>query len=212
MASKKPPSAQKGGDDSVRERILGAAMETFMEHGFAAATTLEIATRAKVSKRELYSIVGNKQEMLAACIAGRGRRLRLPEGFPAPTDTARLRSALRQYGTTLLRELTDPGVLAVFRLAISESKRSPGIARSLESQGRAPAREALRSLLQSTRDSGLLVGGDLKAMMSHYLGLLWGDLRVWVLLGTAPPPHAKEISHRAEEAARLFLSLYGRDS
>src|SRR5258708_18400419 len=128
MASKKPPSAQKGGDDSVRERILGAAMETFMEHGFAAATTLEIATRAKVSKRELYSIVGNKQEMLAACIAGRRRRLRLPEGFPAPSDTASLRSALRQYGTTLLRELTHPGALAAVPLRISPCQRSPAIA------------------------------------------------------------------------------------
>src|SRR5258708_19561505 len=102
MACKKPPSAQKGGDDSVRERILGAAMETFMEHGFAAATTLEIATRAKVSKRELYSIVGNKQEMLAACIAGRGRRLRLPEGFPPPTHPASLHSPLPPYAPTPL--------------------------------------------------------------------------------------------------------------
>ena len=201
---------QKGGDASVRERILRAAMGTFLEHGFAAATTLEIATRAKVSKRELYAVVGNKQEMLAACIAGRGRRLQLPEGFPAPTDDASLRSALRQYGTNLLRELTDPGVLAVFRLAICESKRSPDVARSLESQGREPAREALRSLLQSARDSRLLVSGDLKAMTSHYLGLLWGDLQVWVLLGTAPPPDAKEIRHRTEESVRLFLSFYGR--
>jgi AcrR family transcriptional regulator len=196
----------------IRERILGAAMETFMEHGFAAATTLEIATRAKVSKRELYAIVGNKQEMLAACIAGRGRRMRLPEGFPALTDTASLRSALRQYGATMLRELTDPDVLAVFRLAISESKRSPGIARSLESQGREPAREALQSLLQSARDAGLLVDGDLKPMMSHYQGLLWGNLLVWVLLGTTPPPAAKEIGRRTEEAVRAFLSLYGRET
>lgn len=210
MASKQPRPGPKEGDDPVRQRILRAAMETFLEHGFAAATTLEIATRAKVSKRELYAVVGNKQEMLAACIAGRGRRMRLPEGLPSLTDTESLRSALTQYGTTLLRELTDPRVLAVFRLAISESKRSPGVARSLVSQGREPAREALRSLLQSARDSGLLVDGDLKAMMSRYLGLLWGDLHVWVLLGTTPPPDAGEVSHRTEEAARLFLRLYGR--
>src|SRR5262252_7650440 len=41
----------KESEDSVRQRILHAAMGTFMEHGFANATTLEIATRAKVSKR-----------------------------------------------------------------------------------------------------------------------------------------------------------------
>src|SRR6185437_5160123 len=119
-----PPAVDPSGDK--RARILGAAMEAFMEHGFAAATTLEIATRAKVSKRELYALVGNKEEMLAACVAGRGQRMRLPADFPAPTDAASLKRALSLYGVTLLRELTEPGVLAVFRLGISEWKRSPG--------------------------------------------------------------------------------------
>jgi AcrR family transcriptional regulator len=196
--------------DPVRERILVAAMETFMEHGFAAATTLGIATRAKVSKREIYALVGNKQQMLAACVAARGQRMRLPEDFPAPGDTASLRSALKQYGATMLRELTDPGVLAVFRLAISESKRSPGVAASINSLGRQPARAALESLLRSARAAKLLAGDDFPSMMSHYQGMLWGDLLIWILLGTAPVPSAKEIDHRAEEVARLFLGLYGR--
>ena len=35
-----------------------------MENGYAKTSTLEIATRAGISKRELYALVGNKQEML----------------------------------------------------------------------------------------------------------------------------------------------------
>ena len=61
------------GESAVRERILAAAFEAFMKSGYAAASTLEIASRARVSKRELYSLVGNKQEMLIACIAERSR-------------------------------------------------------------------------------------------------------------------------------------------
>jgi len=196
----------------VRERILAAAMATFMEHGFAAATTLEIATRAMVSKRELYALVGNKQQMLAACVAERGKRMRLPEGFPAPTDAASLRSALRQYGATMLRELTDPDVLAVFRLAISESTRSPGVAASIDEFGRQPARAALESLLRSARSAKLLAGDDLGSMVAHYQALLSGDFLLWLLLGLAPTPGEKEINRRAEEVARLFLALYGRGS
>src|SRR5215467_1644006 len=61
---------QEGGDETaVRERILEAAFAAFMKRGYAAASMLEIATRARVSKRELYTIVGNKQEMLIACIS-----------------------------------------------------------------------------------------------------------------------------------------------
>ncbi len=108
-----------------------------MENGFAETTTLEIATRARVSKRELYALVGNKDEMLALCIAGRGNRMRLPEGFADPTDRTSLKSALKKYGATLLREVTDPAVVEVFRLGIAEARRSPAIALSLNERGRA---------------------------------------------------------------------------
>src|SRR5215475_13560619 len=210
MAPRKKPRLREKGEDPVRDRILGAAMRTFMEHGFAAATTLEITTRAKVSKRELYALVGNKEEMLAACVAARGRRMRLPEGFPTPADMASLESALRQYGMILLMELMDPDVLAVFRLGISEAKRSPGIAASINEQGHKPANAALESLLRPARVAKLLVSDDFPSMVAHYRGLLLGDRMVYVLLGTVPPLSAKEIDRQAEEAVQLFLRLHGK--
>jgi len=36
---------------AVRSRILDSAFEAFMERGYAATSTLEIATRARVSNR-----------------------------------------------------------------------------------------------------------------------------------------------------------------
>lgn len=212
MASKREQLAKDEGDSSaIRERILVAAMQAFMEHGFAATTTLDIATRARVSKRELYSLVGNKDEMLAACVASRGERMRLPEGFPKITDTNGLRSALRQYGAAVLTELFSPGVLAVFRLGIAEAKRSPAVAASIHERGRKPARAALEALLRSARGIGLLGEEDVSTMVARYQGLLWGDLMPWVLLGTAAAPTPKDIQHRAADTARLFLRLYGRE-
>ena len=55
--SKRHPEAD---DIAVRRRILEAAFAAFTKSGYAAASTLEIATRARVSKRELYALVGNK--------------------------------------------------------------------------------------------------------------------------------------------------------
>jgi len=37
------------------DRIIGAAFAAFMKNGYAATSMLEIATRAKVSKRDLYA-------------------------------------------------------------------------------------------------------------------------------------------------------------
>ena len=78
---------QESGDETaVRERILEAAFASFMKNGFATTTTLEIATRARVSKRELYALVGNKQEMLIACISERAKRLDVPADLPVLRD------------------------------------------------------------------------------------------------------------------------------
>jgi len=69
------PKRQEGRDETAaRERIIDAAFRAFMKNGYATTSTLEIATRARVSKRELYSLVGNKQEMLVACISERAKR------------------------------------------------------------------------------------------------------------------------------------------
>src|ERR1700736_1414452 len=103
-----------GGESAVRGRILEAAFAAFMKSGFAATSTVEIATRARVSKRDLYALVGNKQEMLIACISERARRLQLPADFPVPHDRETLAQVLASFGTQLVREISDPTVIAVF--------------------------------------------------------------------------------------------------
>src|SRR5262249_42014714 len=86
---------QEGGEETaVRERILEAAFAAFMESGYAATSTLEIATRARVSKRELYALVGNKQEVLIASISKRARRLDVPAHLPALRDRETLEKVL----------------------------------------------------------------------------------------------------------------------
>src|SRR5437762_8264974 len=136
---------QEGGDEAaVRERILEAAFAAFMESGYAAASTLEIATRARVSKRELYALVGNKEEMLIACISEYAKRLDVPADLPVLRDRETLEQVLASFGAKLVREISDPTVIAVFRLAIGEAVQAPEVARVLDSTGREASRAALR--------------------------------------------------------------------
>ena len=99
---------QKDGEEAaVRERILEAAFAAFMKSGYATTSTLEIATRARVSKRELYALVGNKQEMLIACISERARRFDVPADLPVLRDRETLEQVLTSFGTKLVREVTE---------------------------------------------------------------------------------------------------------
>jgi AcrR family transcriptional regulator len=199
---------QKGGDETaVRERILEAAFAAFRKSGYATTSTLEIATRARVSKRELYALVGNKQEMLIACISQRAKRLDVPADLPVLRDRETLEQVLASFGTKLVREISDPTVIAVFRLAIAEAVQAPEVAHALDSKGREASRAALRKIMARAQASGLLTGRPAE-LAEQFAGLLWRDLMVSLLLGVAERPNAREIAGRARDAAAAFLQLH----
>ena len=199
---------QDGGDETaVRARILDAAFAAFMRSGYAAASTLEIATRARVSKRELYALVGNKQEMLIACISARARRFKVPADLPVPQDRETLARVLASFATRLIREITDPTVIAVFRLAIAEAVHAPEVAQALDSIGRETSRAALRQIMAQALASGQINGRPAE-LAEQFGGLLWGNLMVSLLLGVAERPNPREIAGRARDAAAAFLQLH----
>jgi AcrR family transcriptional regulator len=200
-------SASEPESNPARERVLAAAMGAFMERGYAGTSTLAIATRARVSKRDLYTHFANKQAMLAACIAERTRRMRLPFDLPRVTDLDALAAVLRRFAEAVLRETTKPEVTELFRLAIAEVDRSPEIAHELHQSGSVANREALANVLGYARDLRL-VQGDPAVMVTRFLSLVWDDLRMQLLLRTSRPPNAGEISRRARMATEALLMLH----
>jgi AcrR family transcriptional regulator len=205
-ASKIPASAPR--DESLRERILKAAFAAFTELGYADASTLEIATRAKVSKRELYACFATKEAMLAACIESRAASMRRPLDLPRIDSRQDLVGTLHALGETLLREASHPTVVGVYRLAIAESQRSPEIARILNDAGREANHAALAAMLAQARQRGLIAEGDTRSMAAQFLALLWGDLLLRLVLGVAKRPTAAQATLRAREAASAFLALH----
>ena len=110
-------------------------------------------------------------------------------------------------GTALLRGVCDPSVLAVYRVAIAESERSPEIARVLDRAGRAANQAALTEFLARAKAWGL-VDGNPATMTSYFVGLLWRDLLVRLLLQVTDPPTVGDVDHRARAAAKTLLTLY----
>jgi AcrR family transcriptional regulator len=192
----------------VRDRVLSAAFTTFRDRGFSGASTLEIATRARVSKRELYTLFDDKHAMLAACIVERTERMRAPLQLPTPQSRGDLAATLTAFGTAVLRGVCNPNVLAVYRLAIAESERSPSIARTLEDAGRQTNRAAIIGLLEQAQAHGVLRAGDAAPMAELFFASLWGDLLVRLLLRVIDAPTLAEAEHRAGAATHQLLTLY----
>ncbi|MFL5294979.1 MAG: TetR/AcrR family transcriptional regulator [Phenylobacterium sp.] len=205
-ASEGPRSTAGTDAPSARARILDAAFAAFSAQGYSQTSMLEIARCARVSKRELYALVGAKHDMLVACITERAGRMRPASDIPEPHDRESLSHVLGAFGEQLLHEVSDPAVVGVFRLAIAEAERAPEIARELDAIGRASARRELAAVLEKARARGLLCG-DPRELATRFLALLWGDLMMDLLLRLADSPTPGEAKRRAHDAASAFLTL-----
>jgi AcrR family transcriptional regulator len=215
MRSKKsvivPPRAViEGPDHSARERVLAAAFAIFRKRGFSGASTLEIATRAQVSKRDLYALFGSKHAMLTACIKARASRMRQPLEMAAaiPSSEEAVKKTLVELGATILRVVSHPDVLAVHRLAIAESDRAPAVARTLDSNGREANHDALSAWLAGVQAKGFLGAGDPAVMAAQFLAVLWGGLLIQLLLRVREAPTPVELEARARAATEAILKLY----
>ncbi|ABC82645.1 TetR/AcrR family transcriptional regulator [Anaeromyxobacter dehalogenans] len=198
---------EKADEPALRRRILEAAFTAFAELGYSRTSTREIATRAHVSKRDLYAHVGNKLQLLIECIRDRSARFPVAAELPDSTDREMLQAALTRFGQRFLTEVTDPDVVEVFRLAIAEANSAPEVARALEEFGREKARSALRGALTNARERAI-VAGEPAAMTREFLALLWGDLAMNLLLRTVKTPNEREIAARSADAARALLALH----
>ncbi len=193
----------------VRERILDAAFMLFTKRGYAATSTLDIATQAKVSKRELYAHFRNKQGMLEAGVAARTRRMRTPLELPKVTTKAALEATLVAFGTTLIREVSHPHVIGLHRIAVAEFTRAPELAATLNEQGRQTNYRVLAGFLKDAQEAGLVDKSEPRVLAAHFMGLLWRDLMTQLMLGVSERPTEKEAEKRARDATAAFLRLHG---
>src|SRR5262245_14732128 len=192
-----------------REAVLVAAGAVFFEHGFEAATTLEIARRARTSKRALYELFGSKDELLAALIRESAQDMRAPLELASPDSPAALLETLAQFGQRLLEELFHPHRTAMYRLAIADAFRSGKVAQALDATGRQPTVEALTRFLALAARNGLLRTQDVELVAVAFFGTLIGGVHIQLLLGPEqeiPPKAIRERVERAVEVVRRLLA------
>jgi AcrR family transcriptional regulator len=187
--------------------VLKAAFTLFSQKGFSNTSMLDIVTRARLSKRDLYALFNNKHAVLAACINERAQQMRRPLAAPASVPQTRdeLAALLVEVGISIMKTVCQPEVLTVFRLAISESDRAPEIGRTLDSLGREGNQKALTDLIRKAQARGLLLAGDPSVLAGRYIAVLWGDLLIRLLLRVREAPAHREIEARARAAAETLI-------
>ena len=129
------PEARKPGRPKFRRRaearkdeVLDAALELFIQNGYAATRVEDIATRAGISKGTVYLYFASKEALMEGLID----RALSPVASRAivTIDTLGLdpRMALKTLGGLIARNLSDPKIFAVPKLIVRESVQFPELA------------------------------------------------------------------------------------
>lgn len=110
--------------DQLRDHILWAAKDVFLETGFERASMDQVASRAATSKRSLYAHFENKEKLFLAVITMvRGLfldRVQVPESFSEnPTE------ALVLFCCRYLEVLLYQSQIRMIRISTFEAERFP---------------------------------------------------------------------------------------
>src|SRR5262249_7971104 len=110
-------------------------------------------------------------------------------------------------GTAILRAVGAPGAVAMIRLAVIEAEQSPEVASAIDGV-RTSNLELLARVFETAQARRLVGPGTPGSVASQYLGLLWGDLLVRLLLRTTELPDPAALEDRARAAASAVLALH----
>jgi TetR/AcrR family transcriptional repressor of mexJK operon len=141
---KRPPKklkgVKKGGrplrEDALklREQILRAATELFLEQGYGSTSIESVAAHAGVSKRTFYDRFEDKPALFAAVVHRIIDTIRPPPNVPLLAG-ANLLEILRRLAGLILQAALSPPAIALHRLVTGESSRFPELASAVEQGG-----------------------------------------------------------------------------
>jgi len=194
-------------DERIAE-LLDVATEVFITEGFAAASTNEMARRARASKTTFYSRFPTKEELFLAVIARRMNRIFEQVTLLSPKPT--LNDALRKFGMNLLTIALSPEQISLIRMVSMESGRYPELARQYYESGPKRAEEALAFYLDGQIRLGHVREGDTLMMARQFMNLITGSPVRWFVLGFESKPLSDDALQRhIDGVIGMFSRAYG---
>ncbi|WDZ79339.1 TetR/AcrR family transcriptional regulator (plasmid) [Ensifer adhaerens] len=169
-----------------REALLRAAAEVFFEQGYAATSIDAIIERAGGSKRNIYNEFGNKEGLFAAIVNQSADQL-LSTLDVEQIEGHDLEETLTVFGKQLMDLYMSPSVIGLYRIAISEAHRFPGLVKVFHEQGPGRATSRLAEVLEAAKERGEIRSDNCLQVSRHFVGMIRDNL-LQAIVGIHPEP------------------------
>lgn len=192
--------------ETKRQTILDVATKAFIELGFNNTSMSEIASRVGGSKSTLYNYFNSKEEIFSAVMETSAKR-EIADAFESLDFKQDIEITLNKFGRQYLASIMRGNILAIWRMAVSESERSD-IGQRFYTQGPQRGWKLLSDYLGKKIEEGVLRKSDSGVCAMHLKGLIEAELYLSVVLGVEAAPDSKKIEEVTARAVTVFLLAY----
>jgi len=186
--------------------VLAAAEQAFIEFGYAGVSVDEIAERAGVSKRTVYSNFASKQVLYEEVV----KKL-CGEVVPTEIDPKTLHEdpekVLLKVSVAFLEALYLPRQIAFFQTAVADSRQMPEAGKMVFEGPVTRTQNVFDHYFRTQAQRGVLEFPNIDIAASQFVAILKTNLHVCLMLS-----HAADVSHAAlQDIARssIHIFLYG---
>jgi len=192
----------------VDERLLDAATQVFMNHGYEGATFEKIAQTAGSGKATIYARYSGKEELFTDVMKRSiDKSLKFIEDVPLNLP---LKERLTLTAEAVLKNCLTIEVVSLMRVIIAEMPRFPALARLADKIGRQHAVDLIAQVMMSPNED-TIVGQKLSKTQVmgkavQFLHLIFAGMQLRALMGESLSVLRKEIPEHIAASIRLFMA------
>src|SRR5882724_8638137 len=180
-------------DDLRTSQILESASQIFMEKGYAKASTMEIARRARASKHTLYQLYPSKHDLFIAVVNWRmDLVVRDFESVLQPEVSPRL--TLMRMGETVAKLIHDAEHIALEKIVLCELQEFPEMARTFYRLTNRRTTIQIAEYLREQHRRGSLIVSDPDLAADQVCSLMFGAMKQRRLHGIKALPRRQELN------------------
>ncbi|CAG2372614.1 TetR family transcriptional regulator [Burkholderia sola] len=195
-------------NDALRQTIVDAACELFVELGFQATTMDKVAQRAKISKLSIYRHFESKEALFSAAMAAHCQQFApqtLTEGIAGSAE-----DQLMAVGSSLLRTLLSPDVRSVEAMVLADKTNQRSLSKLHYEAGPAHVIAQIEAVLRQLHAKAMLNVPDAHRSARLFGALFKGcDLLLVARFDEASARNDNEIESYCRSAVAMFIAAHG---
>nr|WP_277350539.1 TetR/AcrR family transcriptional regulator [Novosphingobium olei] len=193
--------------DARRDDIVRKASDLFLEEGFAATSMSTIARAVGGSKATLYKYFPTKEALFEAVMENCSQIVLGPIcNSSIPRESPR--AFLTAVGERLMQGIYTAEAIALNRVVVGDSGRSPEIGRVFFAAGSNRLKTEVVRQLEEFSKAGVLKLQNTLTSAEDFLSLLSGDLHLRIVAGVRKAPDQPEIRAHVARIVDMLLQLW----